>query len=100
MSNADRLKGFLSDFKKSGSTKVTISGDDEGDTASLLGGLNSWTAKGLSTIKGSLNKVQETLPTSVKVRENDVFEQLIQRLAKSRINSHNDIWVCLTHLFA
>lgn len=69
MSNADRLKGFLSDFKKSsgGSTKITISGDDESDTASLLGGLNSWTSKGLSSIKGSLNKVQETLPTSVKV---------------------------------
>ena len=68
MSNADRLKGFLSDFKKSGgSTKITISGDDESDTTSLLGGLNSWTSKGLSSIKGSLNKVQETLPTSVKV---------------------------------
>lgn len=67
MSNADRLKGFLSDFKKSGgSTKITISGDDESDTTSLLGGLNSWTSKGLSSIKGSLNKVQETLPTSVK----------------------------------
>ena len=72
MSNADRLKGFLSDFKKSsgGSTKITISGDDESDTASLLGGLNSWTSKGLSSIKGSLNKVQETLPTSVKVSLN------------------------------
>ena len=68
MSNADRLKGFLSDFKKSGSTKITISGDDESDTTSLLGGLNSWTSKGLSSIKGSLNKVQETLPTSVNVK--------------------------------
>ena len=68
MSNADRLKGFLNDFKKSSSTKISIpAGDEESDTTSLLGGLNSWTTKGLSTIKGSLNKVQETLPTSVKV---------------------------------
>ena len=71
MSNADRLKDYLSDFKKSASNSTSISitsGDGDDATASLLGGISSWSKTGFSSLKKSMSKVQDTLPTSVKVK--------------------------------
>ena len=69
MSNADRLKDYLSDFKKSASnsTSISITSGDDDATASLLGGISSWSKTGFSSLKKSMSKVQDTLPTSVKV---------------------------------
>ena len=69
MSNADRLKDYLSDFKKSASnsTSISITSGDDDSTASLLGGISSWSKTGFSSLKKSMSKVQDTLPTSVKV---------------------------------
>jgi len=68
MSNADRLKDYLSDFKKSASnsTSISITSGDDDSTASLLGGISSWSKTGFSSLKKSMSKVQDTLPTSVK----------------------------------
>merc|ERR1712063_14986 len=68
MSNADRLKDYLSDFKKSASnsTSISITSGDDDATASLLGGISSWSKTGFSSFKKSMSKVQDTLPTSVK----------------------------------
>ena len=70
MSNADRLKDYLSDFKKSASnsTSISITSGDDDSTASLLGGISSWSKTGFSSLKKSMSKVQDTLPTSVKVK--------------------------------
>lgn len=72
MSNADRLKDYLSDFKKSASnsTSISITSGDDDSTASLLGGISSWSKTGFSSLKKSMSKVQDTLPTSVKVETN------------------------------
>ena len=72
MSNADRLKDYLSDFKKSASnsTSISITSGDDDSTASLLGGISSWSKTGFSSLKKSMSKVQDTLPTSVKVKIN------------------------------
>ena len=60
MSNADRLKDYLSDFKKSASnsTSISITSGDDDSTASLLGGISSWSKTGFSDLK-HLKKAQE-----------------------------------------
>ena len=61
MSNADRLAGYLADFKKENKSSVSISmggGDDESDTANLLG----WASSGFDKLKNKVSKVQENIP--------------------------------------
>jgi hypothetical protein len=60
MSNADRLAGYLADFKKqSKSTSINIGdGDDESDTTNLLG----WAQTGFDSFKSKVQKAGENIP--------------------------------------
>lgn len=62
MSNADRLAGFLADYKKqSKSTSINIGdGDDTSETQNLLG----WAQSGFGKLKNQVQKVQENIPLS------------------------------------
>jgi hypothetical protein len=69
MSSGERLKGLLNDFKKSGSTSISIgtsAADDDEASQGLLDGFSGWTNSGFSKFKNSFSKVSDSLPTSVK----------------------------------
>jgi len=69
MSNADRLAGYLADFKKENKSSVSISmggGDDESETANLLG----WASSGFDKLKNKVSKVQENIPIPNPLKSN------------------------------
>ena len=72
MSNADRLAGFLADYKKqSKSTSINIGGDgdDTSETQNLLG----WAQSGFGKLKNQVQKVQENIPLPNPLKRNRDF---------------------------
>ena len=73
MSNADRLAGYLADFKKENKNSVSISiggGDDESETANLLG----WASSGFDKLKNKVSKVQENIPLPNPLKRNGYLD--------------------------